>query len=166
MVTVRAASPRDLPAITAIYNDAVLHLTATMDTVPKSLRQQRAWFKRHGGRYPVLVAVEAGEVVGWASLSRWSDRPAYDGTSEISVYVREDARGRGIGTRLMRPLLSEGRKRGLHTVIARIAGGNVASVRLHEAFGFKEVGVTREVGFKFGKRIDVLLMQKVFGGRP
>ena len=90
---VRAAAPADVPAITAIYNDAVLHTTATFDTRPRTDGEQAAWLARHGAGHPVLVATEAGEVVGWACLSPWSDRPAYEATAEDSGLEEWIARG-------------------------------------------------------------------------
>lgn len=161
-IILREARMGDLDAITAIYNDAVLNTTATFDTEPEGVEDRRAWFTRHGNRYPVIVAVLANEVVGWASLSRWSERRAYDGAAENSLYVRSDQRGKGIGTALLRALLEEGRRGGLHTVVARIADGNPASVRLHEAAGFQRIGVMREVGRKFGRLLDVTLMQRIY----
>jgi len=161
-VHIRPAVPADVPAITAIYNDAILTTTATFDTTPKSIEEQEAWFARHGGRHPVLGAESDGVVVGWASLTEWSDRCAYADTAEVSVYVRADRRGQGIGRRLMEALVDAGRRAGLHTLIARIADGNAASVRLHEALGFEHIGVMREVGRKFGRLLDVHMMQLVY----
>lgn len=159
---IRPARLDDIPAITDIYNDAVLRTTATFDTQPKTLDQQRAWFEAHDAQHPILVAEEDGQVVGWASLSAYSDRCAYDGTAEDSVYVREDCRGRGIGRALLSKLIEEGRRCGLHTVLARVVGGNDGSVHLHEMFGFETIGVTREVGYKFGRWLDVVIMQLIY----
>ena len=159
---VRKAVLSDLGAITEIYNDAILKTVASFDTEPKSLEEQKTWFANHSDKYPILVAEQGGLIVGWASLSRWSDRCAYSDTAEVSVYVREEHRGKGVGTELMRRILSQGRKAGLHTVVARIAESNEASIRLHEVFGFEHVGTMREVGRKFGKLLDVHLMQKVY----
>jgi phosphinothricin acetyltransferase len=161
-MVIRKAGVGDQTSILEIYNEAVLHTTATFDTEPRTLEQQSAWFGRHGERHPVLVAEEDGEVVGWASLSAWSDRRAYDDTAEISLYVRADKRGRGIGKDLMNAIMEEGRKAELHTVIARIAGENEASVRLHRSAGFVDIGVMREAGRKFGRLIDVRMMQLFF----
>lgn len=162
MVTVRRATLEDLVAITEIYNEAILTTVATFDTRTKTLKEQRDWFERHGPRYPILVAEQDGTVCGWASLSEWSDRCAYSDTAEISLYVREENRGEGIGGELMEAILKEGERAGLHTVIARIAEGNEASIRLHESQGFEHIGVMREVGRKFGRLLDVHLMQKIY----
>ena len=157
---IRAAAAPDAEAIAEIYNQAVLTTVATFDTRPRSLAAQRRWLAEHGGPHPVRVAVANGQVIGWASLSPWSDRPAYDGTAEVSVYVRDDWRGRGVGRSLLGDLLREGERQRLHTLLARVADGNPASTRLHAAFGFRSVGVMREVGFKFGRWVDVELFQR------
>jgi L-amino acid N-acyltransferase YncA len=162
MITIRRATLDDLPAITEIYNDAILKTLATFDTQPKSLDEQKEWFKEHGLKYPILVAEADGLITGWASLSRWSGRCAYANTAEISVYVSETHRGKGIGRHLITAIVEEGQHVGLHTVIARIADGNDVSIRLHESVGFQYVGVMREVGEKFGKLIDVYMMQKIY----
>ncbi len=162
MLTVRKATIEDLVAITEIYNDAILKTVATFDTEPKSLEEQKLWFAHHGDNYPILVAEQSSLIVGWVSLSRWSDRCAYSGTVEISLYVREEYRGKGVGKRLIREIINEGRRVGLHTVIARITEGNSVSIRLHESVGFKHIGVMREVGRKFGRFLDVDLMQLIY----
>ena len=158
-VTIRAARAADAPGILEIYNDAVLKTTATFDTEPRTLDAQEKWLAAHGERWPALVAEEGGRVVGWASLSRWSDRCAYDDSAEDSVYLAQAARGKGLGKSLLAALLDEARRRKFHTILARIAEGNPVSIKLHAAFGFKEIGVLKEVGFKFGKRLDVAILQ-------
>lgn len=161
-MTIRAALEADLPAILDIYNDAVQKTTATFDTEPRPPDSHRKWWDSHGPRHPVLVAEEKGGVVGWASLSAWSDRCAYADTAEISIYVAEAARGRGAGKALMARVLEAGRAAGLRTVIARIADENAASVALHEAFGFTRCGVMRQVGRKFGRLLDVHMFQLLY----
>ena len=161
-LTVRRAGPADVAAIAAIYNDAVLKTTATFDTEPRPVEHQRRWLESHGPRHAVLVAEETESVVGWASLSQWSDRCAYADTAEISIYVAETSRGRGVGKTLMAEVLEAGRAAGLRTVLARIADENAPSVRLHEAFGFARCGVMRQVGRKFGRLLDVHLFQKLY----
>lgn len=157
---VRPATREDLGAINDIYNFYVLTSTATFDTEPRPLEEGHRWFEEHATRYPVLVAEADGEVVGWASLSRFHSRPAYGSTVEDSVYVRDERRGSGIGTQLLDRLLEEARKRAYHSVMALIGdSGNEASIRLHARLGFQPVGVEREVGYKFNRWLDVVLMQ-------
>ncbi len=162
MFTVRPAKLDDLNAITEIYNEAILMTNATFDTEPKTEAEQRSWFANHGPKNPILVTEFNGAVVGWASLSEWSDRCAYSDTAEISLYVKQEFWNRGIGRRLLEAIILEGEKVGLHTVIARITKDNKKSIRLHECVGFKHIGVMREVGQKLGKLLDVCLMQKIY----
>ena len=162
MLTIRRATLEDLGAITQIYNDAILKTVATFDTDPKTAEEQMMWFADHGPEYPILVADNNGLVVGWASLSRWSDRCGYSNTAEISLYVDEKHQGKGIGRKLLEAIVREGREAGLHTVIARIAEGSEASINLHKSFGFEHIGTVKEVGRKFGKRLDVHLLQKIY----
>lgn len=162
MVAIRPAEFDDLGAITAIYNEAVLTTDATFDTEPKTEAEQKAWLVSHGPRNPVLVAELDGIVVGWASLSEWSPRQAYADTAEISLYIKQGYRNHGFGGRLLAAILEEGRKVGLHTIIARIVAGNEQSVHLHQAAGFEATGIMREVGRKFGRLLDVWLMQKIY----
>lgn len=162
LLTIRPATLDDIPAITDIYNEAVLTTTASFDTEPRTEARQQIWFEEHDNRHPILVAEIEGRVVGWASLSRWSDRLAYADTAEISLYVQSQFRGRGFGKQLMTEIVKAGREADLHTLIARIAGENEVSVYLHESVGFGLVGVMREVGRKFDRLIDVHLMQKIY----
>jgi phosphinothricin acetyltransferase len=160
MAALRPARESDLPAVTDIYNQAVLRATGTFDTEPKTLDQQREWFSRHGDSHPVIVAEEAGKVVGWASLSPYSDRCAYARTAEVSVYIDEKSRGRGLGGILLDGILAAGKGAGILQVLARIAEGNAASLSLHARRGFFEAGRLRQVGEKFGKVLDVHILQK------
>ncbi len=162
MITIRPAAKGDLAAITAIYNDAIINTTATFDTEPKSEQEQNAWFEAHGNQYAVLVAERDGCVIGWASLSRWSDRCAYSSTAEVSLYIESDQRGLGTGRKLFEAVLLEGQKSGLHTVIARMVEGNMPSIHICRSLGFTDIGVMKEVGRKFGRLLDVVLMQKIY----
>ena len=160
---IRPAVRADCPGILAIYNDAVLKTTASYDYEPRTLGQREAWFDDHQrDGFPVLVAEDsAGRVVGWSALNRYHDRMGYRFTSENSIYVAEDFRGRGLGSALLEPLLESARERGLHAIIAAIDAENVASIRLHARFGFEQVGLFRQVGFKFGRWLDVLYMERL-----
>jgi L-amino acid N-acyltransferase YncA len=162
MLTIRRASAADLPQITEIYNEAIQKTTATFDIQPKTPEQQQSWFSKHDDRHPVMVADDDGLIAAWASLSHWSDRSTYSDTAEISVYVREEHRRKGIGKQLMAVIIQEGKTAGLHTVIARIAGSNKVSADLCKSFGFQYIGTMREVGKKFGNLLDVHLMQLIY----
>lgn len=160
----RLARDDDAEAIRHIYNTEVLGSTSTFDLVPRSRREQAAWMRAHRGAHPVLVAVESGVVAGFASLSPYRDRPAYATTVEDSVYVERSWRAKGVGRSLLDELLRVASAHGFHAVIARISGGNEASVELHRRLGFELVGVEREVGRKHGRWLDVVVMQRLLAG--
>jgi phosphinothricin acetyltransferase len=160
-VAIRRAELADLPAITEIYNEAIRTTTATFDTEEKTLAQRRAWLESHDERHPVLVALLNDAVVGWASLTAWSDRQAYAETAETSFYVHSSARGRGIGRQLKEAILAEAQRLGFHTLIARVAEGSDESLHLNESLGFTHVGTLKEVGRKFGRLLSVHILQKM-----
>ena len=163
MITIRPATEADLPGLLEIYNDAVLHTTATYDYEPRTLEQRRQWFEDHRrDNYAVFVAAdEAGRIVGWSALNPYPARPGYRFTTENSVYIAADRRGQGIGKQLLEPLIEAARSRGLHVIIAAIDATNEASLRLHARFGFEQVGHFKQVGFKFGRWLDVVYMEKI-----
>ena len=109
-----------------------------------------------------MVAEQEGTITGWASLSPYSERAAYDRTVEVSVYVHKDYRGNGIGSQLLELITLQGKECGNHTVISRITQGNAISVHLHEKFGYRIVGTLKECGFKFGSYLDVIILQLVY----
>ncbi len=158
---IRPPRADDAEALRAIYNIEVTDSTVTFDLVPRSLEDQQAWIAAHSGAYPALVAAHRGEVVGFASLSPYRSRPAYATTVEDSVYVRRDRRGRGYGRALLQELLTVATGHGFHAVMGRIVGGHDASIALHRACGFRMVGVEEEVGRKFGRWLDVVVMQRL-----
>ena len=157
---VRRAEARDLAGIFAIYDDEILHGTATFDTEPVPEERQILWLAAHQSeRHPAIVAEEDSSIVlGWASLSPWSDRCAYARAAEVSVYVHRDYRGRGVGRALLTDLVRRGRSAGLGVLLARITSESEASVDLHRALGFTTIGTMRRVGEKFGRILDVALM--------
>jgi L-amino acid N-acyltransferase YncA len=164
-VAIRACEERHVPAITTIYAHHVLHGLASFEIEPPSendMRQRR--LDLVGREFPYLVAECAGEVVGYAYVSPYRLRPAYRHTVENSVYLHPAWPGRGIGRQLMSALLAECEARGLRQVVAVIGdSANCASIGLHKSLGFREVGVLRSVGFKFGRWVDSVLMQRQLG---
>ena len=160
---IRPATRADLPGILEIYNDAVLNTTATYDYEPRTLEHRAQWFEeRQRDRYPVFVAVDnAGRVTGWSALNPYHARIGYQFTSENSVYVAADMRGKGIGKLLLAPLIEAAKTRGLHAIIAAIDAENEASIRLHTAFGFEKVGHFKQTGFKFNRWLDLVYMEKL-----
>ena len=162
MLQIRKSTRDDLKAILDIYNEAVLNTTATFDTTARTFEQQLEWYENHKANHPVFVAEENNVVVGWASLSPYSDRCAYDTTVEVSVYIHPDHRGKKIGSKLLEVITLEGLKVKNHTVISRITSDNLSSIHIHEKIGYRHVGTLKEVGVKFGKLLDVEIMQYLY----
>ncbi len=171
-IGIRPVELADAAALADIYNPEVLDSTVTFDLVPRTLQEQQDWIIEHSGSYAAIVAVEhsgalggasaaSGGVIGFASLSVYRPRPAYSTTVESSVYVRRDRQGQGVGRLLMERLVEVAVAHGFHSMIARIVGGHEASIALHEKVGFTIVGTECEVGRKFGKWLDVVVMQRM-----
>lgn len=163
---IRLATPADLPAINEIYNHYVLHSTCTYQEEPSTIAERQAWFAGRGPTHPVTVAEEDGQVLGWASLSSFRARAAYRFTVENAVYVRQGFHGRGIGSGLLADCIEHGRSAGLRSIIAVIDAEQPASIALHRKYGFEQAARLREAGFKFGRWLDVLYMQKMLQGTP
>ena len=157
----REAGDTDQQAILDIYNDAVLHSTATFDVEPRTWEGQQRWFQEHCPPYAVFVATVGERVTGWGSLSPFRPRPGYRFTAEDSIYVHQDFRGRGIGAALLGLLIEAASRGRFRSVLALIDGDNAVSVRLHGRFGFRHVGTFHEVGFKFDRWLDVVHMQRM-----
>jgi len=161
MLTIRPAEEADLPAILAIYNHAVQHTTAIWVETTADLDNRRAWLAgRRAAGFPVLVASpEAGPAIGYGSFGEFRAFEGFRHTVEHSVYVSEEAKGRGIGKMLLRALIEEARGMGKRVMVGAIDATNYASLALHEHMGFEETGRMPGVGEKFGKRLDMVLVQ-------
>jgi phosphinothricin acetyltransferase len=161
----RDATPADIPAITAIYAHHVLHGTGSFEEVPPSeaeMAQRLA--KVQGAGWAWLVAEEAGRILGYGYFAQYRERSAYRYSAEDSVYVREDVRGQGVGKALVSALLPRAEACGFRQMIAVIGDSeNVGSIGLHLALGFRQVGVLKSVGFKFGRWLDSVTMQLALG---
>lgn len=159
---VRRAEIADAEGIRAIYNQAVTETNHTFDLVPRTIEDQQNWIAQRQGSLAALVAVaDDGTIMGFASLSRYKERPAYSTTVENSVYVATHAHRQGVGSALMEALIELASAHGYHSMMARIADAQDASITLHTKHGFELVGIEREVGRKFGRWLDVALMQKL-----
>lgn len=160
---IREAQVNDLPSILEIYNHAVLNTTATYDYEPRSLEHRQKWFDDHcQAGFPVFVAVDpAGRICGWSSLNRYHDRMGYRFTTENSIYVAHDQRGKGVGKLLLAPLITSASALKLHAILAGIDAENAVSIRLHASFGFEPVARFKQVGFKFGRWLDVIYMERL-----
>jgi phosphinothricin acetyltransferase len=161
-VTIRRAVREDAARMAEIYNQAVCSSTATFDTEPETAESRERWLEEHTSpQHPVLVAERDGAIVGWASLSRYSTRCAYEATVEASAYIDESETGRGLGTALSEALLEAGRAGGVHAVLARICTENTPSLAMSRKLGFFEIGVMREVGVKFDRSLDVMWLERI-----
>lgn len=165
MPLIRPSREDDLAAITAIYEHHVLHGTATFETVPPSAAEmalRRADVLGKG--LPYLVCTEGGRVLGYAYANWFKPRPAYRFMAEHSIYLAPDAAGRGLGKLLMAELATQCERRGVRKLLAVIGGrDNLASIGLHRALGFEQCGLIRHAGWKFGRWLDTLLMERVLG---
>ena len=165
MPTIRASSDQDIPAITAIYAHHVLNGTGTFETIPPTAEDMAA--RRTdvlAKELPFLVAEEDGRILGFAYCTWFKPRPAYRYSAEDSIYMADGARGRGAGRQLLAALAQEAEAAGVRKLIAVIGdSANQGSVRVHEASGFTAVGVLKSCGWKFGKWLDVVLMEKPLG---
>jgi L-amino acid N-acyltransferase len=158
---IRDARVEDLPGILAIYNDVLLTSTAIYRDDPVTLDDRRQWWEaRIAQGQPVLVAADASGVAGFASFGDFRAWPGYRFTVEHSVHIRSDRRGQGLGTTLMHPLMERAAAMGKHIMIAGVDADNDASLRFHERLGFVRVAHFREVGFKFGRWLDLVFLQR------
>ena len=167
MITIRFARETDLPEILEIYNEVILHTTAVYTYEPQTPEMRKTWYddKVKAG-YPVFVAEEDGRVIGLSSYGPFRAWPAYKYTIENSVYVAESSRGKGVARLLMQPLIDAARSQGYHAIIAGIDSSNEPSIRLHSSFGFGEVAHFREVGYKFGRWLDLTYLELLLEGSP
>jgi phosphinothricin acetyltransferase len=164
-LAIREARSDDAAALAAIWNDEVCRAFTTTDTEPRDAAAMAAWLAAHSATYPVVVAVVDDTIAGYAALTAYRDKPAFDRTVEDSVYVDHRFRGHGVGRRLVADVIARASALGHHSVLARITAENVASRRLHEALGFRLVGVEEEVAYKRGRWLDVALYQRRLHGR-
>ena len=159
--TLRPATTADLEAMRAIYNDAVLHTTASYDYDPRPAQKQLEWFAaKQAAGFPVMVAVAGGEVAGFASYGSFRAWAGYRFTVEHSVYIDGRFRRRGIAGALVQSLLDQARASGLHLMVAGIDAANQGSIELHRRLGFQEAGVLREAGYKFDRWLDLAFMTR------
>ncbi len=169
---IRNAEEADLPAILAIHNDAVLHSTAIWSVHPVDLANRAAVLaERRQKDYAFLVAAEGDTVLGYASFGDFRPHDGYFRTVEHSVYVHADHRRKGVARALLPPLMGAAKAIGKHVMVGGIDAANTSSIALHEGFGFQIVGLLPQVGFKFGRYLDLLFMQKILdeasvGGKP
>jgi L-amino acid N-acyltransferase len=162
-IHIRPVTDADLDAILAIYNDAIETMTAVFEYQPYTREKLHDWLTtKQAAGYPVLVADVDGTLAGFATYGPFRTRPAYKYTVEHSVYVAEHVRRQGVARVLMRALVDDARRRGYHAMVGGVVADNVPSLRFHESSGFVEVAHFREVGYKFGRWLDLKFLQLLF----
>ncbi|MDO8949188.1 MAG: N-acetyltransferase family protein [Actinomycetota bacterium] len=163
-LSIRPAAISDAAAVARIYNQAVARTTATFDTELKTEDDRRLWLTRRAKEHPAIVATVDVGVAGWGAFLPWSDRCAYRSTVEMSVYVDEQHHRGGVGAALSRELLRLAPEVGIHSILARVCSENTASLAMAERLGFREVGTMHEVGRKFDRWLDVVVLELLVQG--
>ena len=161
-LTIRDAVEQDVPAILAIYNDVIGTSTAVYRDDPASLADRLEWFNaRRAQAYPILVAAGDSGILGFASYGDFRSWPGYRFSVEHSVHIRADERGRGVGTTLMQALIRRAIEQDKHVMIGGVDADNEPSLRFHERLGFVRAAHLRQVGFKFGRWLDLVFVQRI-----
>lgn len=162
MIELAEASILDLEAMREILNEAIVNTTSVYDESPRSMEYMEDWFRaRRDLNMPVMVAYSSDTLVGFGSYGPFRRWEGYKFTVEHSIYIRKDIRGQGLGSQLMQTLIERARLQGMHSMIAGVDASNEDSIRFHEKFGFERGTLLREVGFKFGRWLDLMLMQLI-----
>ena len=161
-MSIERATLDDATAINDIYNWSVINSTATFDCDVRPIEERIAWIHAHqSDRLPAFVYKIDGVVVAWGSLNAFSERVGYNSTTELSIYVDPAHHGQGIGSIFLKFLHDEAVRLNYHCILSKIAVESVASLRIHEKLGFEQVGLLKEVGMKFGRYLDVAILQKL-----
>jgi phosphinothricin acetyltransferase len=163
-ITVRQATLTDADAICRIYNQGIEDGIATLETEERTPAERRQWLESRDGRHPVIVAETDGRVVGWGSLNPYSQRRAYDYVADFSVYVERSWRGKGVGSRLLPRLIELAREHGFHKMVLSAFPWNEAGMMLYKKFGFRTVGIFKEMGKLNGRWVDTIIMEKILDG--
>ena len=159
---IRDARESDLPAMLEIYNDLIATTTSIYRDEPATLEERRSFFRtRTEAGYPVIVAEDDSGLIGYATFGDFRSWPGYRFTVEHSVYARGDRRGTGVGGALMAELIARAKAMGKHVMIGGVDADNAASLRFHERLGFERVAHFRQVGFKFGRWLDLMFLQRM-----
>lgn len=166
-IQIREAQTRDLVDMLGIYNEIILTTTTIYSYSPRSLAEQISWLgTRQKDGFPVLVAEAEGRILGYTSYGYFRNWPGYDNTREHSIYLHQDARGKGLGRRLLEALIEHARRNSVHVLIASVDSENEASLQFHKRLGFEEVACFKQVGYKFGRWLDLYFLQKILVDRP
>lgn len=160
-ITVRPAARADAPAIAEIYNQGIEDRIATLETDLRTPEERRRWLAARGSRHPVIVAEREGQVVGWGSLNQFNPRRAYEYVADFSVYIEREWRGKGVGSRLLARLVELARELGYHKLVLSAFPWNEGGMALYRKFGFRTVGIYREMGKLDGRWADTIIMEKL-----
>ena len=158
---VRAATTADSEAICCIYNEGIEDRVATLETELRTPEERAAWLAAKGPRHPVIVAEDAGQVIGWASLNQFSPREAYRHVADLSIYVQRAYRGKGVGTVMLARLIELAREQRFHKMVLSAFPSNSGGMALYERMGFRTVGVYKEQGMLDGRWVDTIVMEKL-----
>ncbi|MBE7681228.1 MULTISPECIES: arsinothricin resistance N-acetyltransferase ArsN1 family A [Paenibacillus] len=161
MVILRQAIESDLRSILTIYNQGIEDRIATLETELKDESYMYEWFKKHQGRYTVLVAEANKVVIGWASINAYNPRSAYDGVGDLSIYIHRDHRGKGIGQQLLQKLEDIGKQNNFYKFVLFTFPFNTLGQSLYHRAGYREVGVFQNQGLLEGNFVDVMAMEKL-----
>lgn len=162
MAVIRPAQKSDLPSILDIYNQGILDRIATLEEEPKDLEYMKNWFQSRSSRYAVLVSeIDSGEIGGWASLNPYSHRCAYAGVADLSIYIRRDLRGMGLGSALLSELERVARTNSFHKIVLMTFPFNPAGQGLYLKMNYRCVGIFQNQGKLDGKFVDVMAMEKL-----
>ncbi|HLY68841.1 MAG TPA: GNAT family N-acetyltransferase [Puia sp.] len=160
MVQIRIATDIDLQQMLDIYNDIITNTTAVFQYAPHTLEMRKEWLaQKQKDGFPVFVAQETDEVIGFSTIGSFRNWQAYKYSVENSVYVRSDKRGKGVGKLLLKETINAAKQMGMHTIIAGIDASNETSIAMHRQFGFVEVAYFKEVGYKFDRWLDLIFLQ-------
>lgn len=160
MIILREAVYEDVATLLAIYNDIILNTTAVWQEEIHSLKMRQDWFnEKQVKEHPIFVAEENRQVIGFSTYGVFRASFGYRFTVENSVYVSNSCRGKGVASLLMAPLINAAKNAGVHVIVAGIEAGNIASIALHKKFGFTEAAHFKQVGYKFGKWLDLKFLQ-------
>ncbi len=165
-VALRDATLADAAAVAEIYNQSIAAGNATMDEVPKTVREIRRQIEGFGKREVILLLESGDRVLGWGVIKRYSDRPGYRFACETAVYLRRELIGKGYGSRIKKALIDRARAYGYHHLVAKIFAGNVASIKYNRKFGYQPVGIQKEIGYRNGRWVDVVILQLVLDDVP
>ncbi len=166
-IKIRDAAEHDLPAILDIYNEVIINTTAVYSEKPHTLQMRQDWYRdRVNNNFPVFVAESDGQVAGFSSFGHFRVWPCYRYTVEVSVYVEQSFRGKGISKKLLGSLVDRAGQMNIHAIIAGISADNEISVKLHQSFGFTEVAHFKEVGYKFNRWLDLKFLELLIENSP